>query len=46
MTLDSLLEKKRDIDYILVEANGLSEPSSLVKTFWLDEGLGSKVEYH
>ena len=26
-TLDTLLEKKRDIEYILVETNGLSEPS-------------------
>ena len=45
-TLDSLLEKKKNIDYILVETNGLSEPSALIKTFWLDDGLFSKVEYH
>ena len=45
-TLDSLLSKKTDLEYILVETNGLSEPSSLIKTFWLDDGLCSRVEYH
>lgn len=45
-TLDSLLQKRTDIEYILVETNGLSEPSSLIKTFWLDDGLMSRVQYH
>ena len=42
-TLDALLEKQHDIEYILVEANGLADSSQLVQTFWLDEGVGSKV---
>ena len=42
-TLDSLLEKKSDIEYILVETNGLADTSELVETFWLDEGVGSHV---
>ena len=42
-TLDSLLEKKSDIEYILVETNGLADSSELVQTFWLDEGVGSHV---
>ena len=29
-TLDSLLEKKKDLEFILVETNGLSEPGSLI----------------
>ena len=42
-TLDSLLEKKNDIEFILVETNGLADSSQLVQTFWLDEGVGSRV---
>lgn len=46
-TLDTLLTaKKNDIDYILVETNGLSDPSTIIKTFWLDDGLGSHVKLH
>jgi G3E family GTPase len=45
-TLDALLEKRSDIKYILVEANGLGDASALVQTFWLDEGLCSKVQLH
>ena len=41
-TLDALLEKTY-IEYILVETNGLADSSQLVQTFWLDEGVGSKV---
>ena len=44
-TLDVLLEnKKQEIEYILVETNGLADSSQLIKTFWLDEGMGSKVQ--
>ena len=45
-TLDSLLEKKSDIEYILVETNGLADTSELVETFWLDEGVGSHVQLY
>jgi len=41
-----MLEKKHDIEYIIVETNGLADPSLLVQTFWLDEGVGSKVQLH
>lgn len=44
-TLDALLEKTY-IEYILVETNGLADSSQLVQTFWLDEGVGSKVQLH
>ncbi len=42
-TLDNLLEKK-SLEYILIEANGLADTSQLVQSFWLDDGLGSKVK--
>ena len=45
-TLDALLEKRNDIKYIIVETNGLADASQLVQTFWLDEGVGSKVQLH
>ena len=44
-TLDALLEKTY-IEFILVETNGLADSSQLVQTFWLDEGVGSKVQLH
>lgn len=45
-TLDTLLEKQNDIEYILIETNGLADSSQLVQTFWLDEGVGSRVMLH
>mmetsp|Transcript_7009 Transcript_7009/g.11771 ORF Transcript_7009/g.11771 Transcript_7009/m.11771 type:complete len:137 (+) Transcript_7009:150-560(+) len=45
-TLDSMLEKRKDIEYILVETNGLADSSQLIQSFWLDEGLCSKVRLH
>jgi len=44
-TLDSLLSKKR-LEYVLVEMNGLADPSAIIQTFWVDEGLGSLVKLH
>jgi G3E family GTPase len=44
-TLDTLLEKK-PLDYVLVELNGLADPMALIRTFWVDDGLGSLVTLH
>ncbi|TNV72799.1 hypothetical protein FGO68_gene12030 [Halteria grandinella] len=44
-TLDTLLSKKH-LDYVLVEMNGLADPSQIVQTFWVDDGLGSMVILH
>ena len=44
-TLDALLEKKR-LDYVLVELNGLADPSQIIHTFWVDDGQGSLIELH
>ena len=45
-TLDNMLEKRKDIEFILIETNGLADSSQLVQSFWLDEGLCSKVKLH
>ena len=50
-TLDSLLENnlksgKPKLEFILVETNGLADPCQVVQTFWLDDGLQSKVQLH
>jgi G3E family GTPase len=44
-TLDTLLSK-RHLDYVLIEMNGLADPSAIIQTFWVDEGLGSLVRLH
>ncbi len=44
-TLDSLLSKKH-LDYVLVELNGLADPSQIIHTFWVDDGMGSLIELH
>ena len=44
-TLDTLLEK-RPLDYVLVELNGLADPMALIRTFWVDDGLGSLVSLY
>jgi G3E family GTPase len=44
-TLDNLLSKKQ-LEYVLVEMNGLADPSSIIRTFWVDDGLGSLVNLH
>jgi len=46
VTLEKLLDKKKDIDYILVETNGLADPAAIVQTFWLDDNLESNVQMH
>ena len=45
-TLDTLLGKNPFISYILVETNGLADPSQVIQLFWVDDGLGSKVTLH
>ncbi|CDW78263.1 UNKNOWN [Stylonychia lemnae] len=44
ITLDTLLEKKPELDYILVETSGLADPCQVIQTFWVDDGLNSKIE--
>ena len=42
-TLESLLEKRRDLDYILIECSGLANPGPIASMFWLDEALESRL---
>ena len=43
-TLESLLDMRQDLDYILIECSGMANPGPLASLFWLDEGL-SRLRY-
>jgi len=43
VTLENLLEKRRDLDYILIECSGLANPGPIAATFWLDDALESRL---
>ncbi len=43
-TLESLVEKKKDLDYILIEASGMANPGPIASVFWLDEALESRLQ--
>jgi G3E family GTPase len=38
-TLELLLQRRRDLDYILIECSGMANPGPIASLFWLDEGL-------
>ncbi len=42
-TLEALLEKKRELDYILIECSGMANPGPIASIFWLDDALGSRL---
>lgn len=41
--LESLVERQKDFDYILLETTGVADPGNIAPMFWLDEGLGSSI---
>jgi CCR4-NOT transcription complex subunit 2 len=41
--IESLMAKKGNFDYILLETTGLADPGNLAPLFWMDEGLGSTI---
>lgn len=43
-TLENLLEKRQDLDYILIEASGMANPGPIASVFWLDEALESRLQ--
>lgn len=43
-TLENLVEKKKDLDYILIEASGMANPGPIASVFWLDDALGSRLQ--
>jgi G3E family GTPase len=42
-TLKNLIEKRKNLDYILIEASGMANPGPIASLFWLDEALESRL---
>ena len=42
-TLENLLEKRSDLDYIIIECSGMADPGPVASIFWLDDALGSRL---
>lgn len=42
-TLELLLAKRADLDYILIECSGMADPGPVASVFWLDDALGSRL---
>ena len=43
-TLEALLDKRKDLDYILIEASGMANPGPIASVFWLDDALDSRLK--
>lgn len=43
LTLEQLLDKRSDLDYILIECSGLANPGPIASIFWLDDALESRL---
>lgn len=42
-TLESLIERKRELDYIIIECSGMANPGPIASIFWLDDTLESRL---
>lgn len=42
-TLESLVNKRKDLDYIIIEASGMANPGPIASVFWLDDALESRL---
>lgn len=42
-TLENLLDKRQDLDYILIESSGMANPGPIASVFWLDDALESRL---
>jgi G3E family GTPase len=42
-TLERLITKRKDLDYILIEASGMANPGPIASVFWLDDELQSRI---
>ncbi|KAL3808018.1 hypothetical protein ACHAXA_004971 [Cyclostephanos tholiformis] len=42
-TLERLLERRTDLDYVLIEASGMADPGPIASIFWLDGALDSRL---
>jgi G3E family GTPase len=43
LTLEQLLNKRSDLDYILIECSGMANPGPIAAMFWLDAALESRL---
>ncbi|KAL7579384.1 hypothetical protein ACA910_014054 [Epithemia clementina (nom. ined.)] len=43
VTLENLLTKRQDLDYILIECSGMANPGPIASLFWLDDALDSRL---
>jgi G3E family GTPase len=43
LTLERLLERRSDLDYVLIEASGMADPGPVASIFWLDGALDSRL---
>ena len=43
-TLENLIAKRRDLDYIIIEASGMANPGPIASVFWLDDALESRLK--
>lgn len=43
VTLENLLKKRSNLDYIIIEASGMANPGPIASLFWLDEALESRL---
>lgn len=41
--LENLLDKRQDLDYIIIECSGMANPGPLASMFWLDDALESRI---
>jgi len=44
LTLEDLLAKRSDLDYILIECSGMANPGPIASLFWLDSDLDSRLQ--
>jgi len=42
-TLEGLLARRTDLDYVIIEASGMADPGPVASIFWLDEALNSRI---
>jgi len=45
-TIESLLDKRQDLDYIIIESSGMANPGPIASIFWLDDALESRLRLH
>jgi len=43
-TLENLLSKRTDLDYVIIEASGMADPGPVASIFWLDGALDSRIQ--